>query len=784
MGQIVGKISDIYRCNLRAIQTGGTKANTVLAADEVWLVDSTNSLSSAFSGDCDCYIIGNGSTAASSLTLHKMKDKLLDEQLNGYDGIVITEQQQTDVAGYYNLNNSTLTASRLSSETAHCAKISAVAGDVFKIYGKGADTGTAVALWATADSNRLRKRRAEAGLNCRTTPAVITLESGEAYLYVNLANYDSTTDKILKVIETPSHVDGLVDRVEELEANEVEVVDGLDSTSATKALSANQGRVLDEKVGLLTADINNLEKSVPEKLWEEVDVQNLTSIPMVINRTATDGVYKWASNRSSSQQIATYRHSRVKCGSGDKFLVFANSNNDFYYAWLTSFDTTYDSAAPLVADTTPMSVSSGGYAYIEAPDGAEFLYFRRSLTGINNTELLPSKLLRMGINTTEVATPVTVYNMTINSTGNIVDGAGSDCIIRFIKIKSGEKVKIFTDYTANVNTGRPITLAFSQKLPEIGGSCTIVDHSENYAAHIIYNDFYVAPFDGYFCVSHQYGTLFYTNYAFYKVLVGDDSAKPLRDEKIVVFGDSILQFKYDYLKRGFVEYLAEYSGATVIRGAIGGSRLVPRASSDSRNALDISNLIHSWVNNSWTEVDAALVDYPEYSDIITGLKAVRPTEVTMVVLDGGGNDLSDSNLTFGDETAADIFNATPTNTTLYGAVNYVMRDLFTANPYLKVFWVGGMVNFAGSGVSDRTEENWVDNRTCTVEGNTYTLLEYRAKIAKQVQKWKVPCISFTELCINPVNFDKFFITNDNTHPYKGFDRMARIVASQIVARLM
>lgn len=69
MGQIVGINSDIFRCNISAIQTGGSKANVVLAADEVWLISTANSLTSSGSGDCDAYIIGNGTTAASELEL-------------------------------------------------------------------------------------------------------------------------------------------------------------------------------------------------------------------------------------------------------------------------------------------------------------------------------------------------------------------------------------------------------------------------------------------------------------------------------------------------------------------------------------------------------------------------------------------------------------------------------------------------------------------------------------------------------------------------------------------
>ena len=83
MGQIVGTKSNIFRCNLAAIQSGGSKANTILAADEVWLVDTTNSLTNSLSGNCDAYIVGNGSTAATELELHKFKAEELDVQING-----------------------------------------------------------------------------------------------------------------------------------------------------------------------------------------------------------------------------------------------------------------------------------------------------------------------------------------------------------------------------------------------------------------------------------------------------------------------------------------------------------------------------------------------------------------------------------------------------------------------------------------------------------------------------------------------------------------------------
>ena len=73
MGQIVQNINNQVRCNLAAIQTGGSQASTVLAAGEIWLVDTTNaSKGTGGYGSYDSYIIGDGTTAASALEVKQI----------------------------------------------------------------------------------------------------------------------------------------------------------------------------------------------------------------------------------------------------------------------------------------------------------------------------------------------------------------------------------------------------------------------------------------------------------------------------------------------------------------------------------------------------------------------------------------------------------------------------------------------------------------------------------------------------------------------------------------
>lgn len=76
MGQIIyGKQKPRY-CNLDAIQTGGSKADAVLANGEIWLVDTTNATKVNGTGVYDAYIKGDGNTAAKNLTVEYLTARI------------------------------------------------------------------------------------------------------------------------------------------------------------------------------------------------------------------------------------------------------------------------------------------------------------------------------------------------------------------------------------------------------------------------------------------------------------------------------------------------------------------------------------------------------------------------------------------------------------------------------------------------------------------------------------------------------------------------------------
>lgn len=195
----------------------------------------------------------NSTKGITSGAVYETKENLdaqmdqLDGEVHGYDEETLTEQTLT-ANKYYNTNNSTIPSSSSSKTGCYCAKISVVPGEKYRISGLRG-SGVATRLYATADSDSARVRYALTG-SSRTT-VNLTIEEGEAYLAVNLVDYDSQTDGFWKV--TTEHVDGLDERIEELENRTIpSVSDTLNSTSVSDALSANKGRELNEDINGVT----------------------------------------------------------------------------------------------------------------------------------------------------------------------------------------------------------------------------------------------------------------------------------------------------------------------------------------------------------------------------------------------------------------------------------------------------------------------------------------------------------------------------------------------------
>lgn len=205
-----------------AVRKGGMSIKFVLTSDNKYVQ----------------YMYNSASTTAADFTNEANWEKInletevreLNRQVNGTIEEDYEEQTLTEYK-FYNTKNDPLTEWPSVSEGTYCGRYAVSPGDKFIITGLGGNQYSY--LYATTDSSRNKVRHATSDENCRITPKEITIEEGEAYLYVNLTSYNSSTDKVQKAVAT--HVSGLEDRVTALEEERVEVTDEVGSSSAKAA---------------------------------------------------------------------------------------------------------------------------------------------------------------------------------------------------------------------------------------------------------------------------------------------------------------------------------------------------------------------------------------------------------------------------------------------------------------------------------------------------------------------------------------------------------------------
>ena len=252
-------------------------------------------------------------------------------------------------------------------------------------------------------------------------------------------------------------------------------------------------------------------------------------------------------------------------------------------------------------------------------------------------------------------------------------------------------------------------------------------------------------------------------------------ALPLKGKMVMAFGDSI--WDYTYNQKGVTSYLAEISGASVFKAAIGGTRFVqrttpvdnPTSSTEAYAALDICNMVKAWCEADYTKQDAATTYLNDHTARVNALKNNPIGSVDIVVIGGGTNDMT-ANSPIGTDTDNGF-------TTLWGSFNKMVELLLTANPKLKIYFVSPVVGYHGAG--GRTDANWDDNHQFS---SGLTKPQYIERFTAMARKSHIPYIDvYSTLGWNQTNFSAYFLDTDDHHPYKGFDVIARRLYGQMKA---
>jgi len=114
MGQIVAKNAKAKRCNIQAIQEGGSLVNVILKNGECMLVSSDNSIDTNGNGLFDCYVIGDGITACGQLSVIKI-DEISEGELFGEGDSPASFNSYTDTVWNKEQNLSTLQKQRIQA---------------------------------------------------------------------------------------------------------------------------------------------------------------------------------------------------------------------------------------------------------------------------------------------------------------------------------------------------------------------------------------------------------------------------------------------------------------------------------------------------------------------------------------------------------------------------------------------------------------------------------------------------------------------------------------------
>ena len=147
-------------------------------------------------------------------------------------------------------------------ETGTCWKIAVQAGETYKVIAHGLSGTIPLYILTGEDSLILEKITTS-----NTKPDGVDVEITEdGYLYVNDGKYgvnDEIQGKVIKLQEIVevglrNEVENLEDRVTDIEGSTISVVDNLDSSSAIDALSAKQGKNLNEKIEGTIVEVEEL----------------------------------------------------------------------------------------------------------------------------------------------------------------------------------------------------------------------------------------------------------------------------------------------------------------------------------------------------------------------------------------------------------------------------------------------------------------------------------------------------------------------------------------------
>jgi lysophospholipase L1-like esterase len=250
------------------------------------------------------------------------------------------------------------------------------------------------------------------------------------------------------------------------------------------------------------------------------------------------------------------------------------------------------------------------------------------------------------------------------------------------------------------------------------------------------------------------------------------SSEPFKGKTVVNFGDSIFGNTQD--STSVSSYIANKTGATVHNLGFGGCRMSKH--STPWDAFSMYSLADTIVTNDYTKQDTALMNgadtLPHYFDnTVELMKTIDFNTVDYITIAYGTNDYTAGvNL----DNEADLLDVN----TYKGALRYSLEKIMTTYPHLKIMALTPTYRFWRDDFGEFVE----DSGTKLFNGTT--LDAFVTAIIEVSKEYKTPYLdNYYDLGINKFNRDKYFPSNDSTHPNAtGNEKLGSKIASQLISR--
>ena len=168
----------------------------------------------------------------------------------------------------------------------------------------------------------------------------------------------------------------------------------------------------------------------------------------------------------------------------------------------------------------------------------------------------------------------------------------------------------------------------------------------------------------------------------------------VKDLTILCLGDSIFGNDGE-----IVDDLISISGANVINGAVGGTRVTDRGGTDNYQWFDGLNLVEALTTGDWTNQDIAVQTLTSVADRLATLKAVDMSSVDLITMDWGTNDYTGGLTIEAIETA-------------YSAVVDMIQEAY---PAIRMLIITPIWRYFGTKADNENGDNYVYNASTLKE---------------------------------------------------------------------